>query len=258
MNTLVIKRYFNRNKYCLNVLLLPVFFFFSLSVHCTDIKTKDILIKKLETLTFFSANFEQNIIDATGEVLQQSFGKLSISKPNSLYWETFEPDELYIIADGTSVWFYNPWIDQVSIYPVSTAIAKTPLLLLTSKDMFLWQQYNVVVGKVTNEMRKNSETSFIISPIDNSSQIKSLTLYFTSSMNDEQLSQFTFLDATGQISQIKLNKFDAIHKPDPNIFTFSVPEGVTVEDFRKDKLEQSISIDSGNMTLNNKKQNVKG
>jgi len=223
-------------------------------------KIKILLMEKLEVLTFFSANFEQNIIDVSGEVLQQSFGKLSISKPNFLYWETFEPDELYIIADSKTVWFYNPWIEQASAYPLNTAIAKTPLLLLTSKDKSLWQQYTVVKGKLTQKMKDNSETSFVISPKDGNSQVKNLTLYFNSSKDRDVLTQFTFLDATGQISQIKLNNFDAIHKPKSSLFVFSAPDGVTIEDFRNDLPIENTHNENieGSNIQNSNVQNVKG
>ncbi len=245
-----------RNNYFIKktlfVFVLASLFFLNLNAYSADIANIDsgtaeqkiakaLLIKKLETLTFFSANFEQNIIDASGEVLQQSFGKLSISKPNFLYWETFEPDELYIIADSETVWFYNPWIEQASAYPLNTAIAKTPILLLTSKDMSLWHQYTVIKGEQTQGMIDKSETSFVILPKDKNNQVKSLTLYFTSLNDNETLSQFTFLDATGQVSQIKLNDLDVTHKPKSSLFNFSVPKGVTIEDFRNVQSIEKVS-----------------
>lgn len=196
---------------------------------------KSVLMAKLADLEFFSANFSQELLSDTGDVLENSRGKLAISKPNLANWHTTEPDELAIISDGQDVWFYNPWIEQVSAYSLSAAIAKTPILLLTSKDESLWQQYSV---SKNNEMQlkgfsDNKTESFVITANDTNSQIKSLTLVFN--INDEkyELSGFSFLDTTGQLSNIKLQNFDDKNEPASELFKFIVPEGVQVDDQRE-------------------------
>lgn len=208
--------------------------------------SKQLLRTKLAKLNFFSANFMQKVVSETGELLEQSSGKLAISKPNLANWHTLEPDELAIVSDGNDVWFYNPWIEQVSVYSLSAAIAKTPILLLTSKDESLWQQYTVTQENIPleNAVKENAsqmieansiDSSFIISAIDPNSQIKSLTLNFSTASEDKpisELSKFSFLDATGQVSHIELSNFDAQKVPDSNLFNFSVPEGVQIDDQR--------------------------
>ncbi|MBL4942008.1 MAG: outer membrane lipoprotein chaperone LolA [Colwellia sp.] len=201
-----------------------------------SVNAKTTLMAKLANLDHFSANFTQEVLSESGEVLEQSSGKLAISKPNLAHWQTLAPDELSIVSDGTDVWFYNPWIEQVSVYSLSAAIAKTPILLLTSKDETLWQQYHVTQQMVTKETvtktSQNTGDSFVITAKDTNSQIKSLTLYFYSNEKGGQLKQFSFLDATGQLSHIKLSDFDAQHAPKSSLFNFIVPAGVQVDDQR--------------------------
>lgn len=207
--------------------------------------SKKVLREKLADFSFFSANFTQKVVSEAGELLEESSGELAISKPNLANWHTLEPDELAIVSDGSDVWFYNPWIEQVSVYSLSAAIAKTPILLLTSKDESLWQQYTVTQENIPQEshtQEKNSQTkvsqldnNFVIKAIDPNSQIKSLTLTFSTITQEDQassLSQFSFLDATGQVSHIKLSNFDAQKVPDSSLFDFSVPEGVQIDDQR--------------------------
>jgi len=187
--------------------------------------SKKLLRAKLKNLNFFTADFTQEVVSELGELLEQSSGKLAISKPNLANWHTQEPDELAIVSDGRDVWFYNPWIEQVSVYSLSAAIAKTPILLLTSKDESLWQQYNV--SQLNN--------SFVISAKDPNSQIKNLTLVFSTNEKNtstSNLSQFSFLDATGQVSHIKLSNLDTHTIPNESLFTFTVPEGVQIDDQR--------------------------
>ena len=198
---------------------------------------KSVLMAKLANLHYFSANFSQEVFSDSGELLEQSSGKLAISKPNLAYWHTQLPDELSIVSDGNDVWFYNPWIEQVSVYALSAAIAKTPILLLTSKEQALWEQYNVAQQTVAKEVSSNNTViqathtdSFVITAKDSNSQIKSLTLVFDN--NDEQLKQFSFLDATGQLSNIKLTNFNSQKIPKASLFNFVVPEGVQLDDQR--------------------------
>ena len=194
-----------------------------------SLEAKSTLMAKLANLEYFSANFSQEVRSDAGEILETSSGKLAISKPNLANWHTIEPDELAIVSDGQDVWFYNPWIEQVSVYSLSAAIAKTPILLLTSKDETLWQQYTVT--KANKNTDKESE-SFVISAKDVHSQIKSLTLIFDLSNKKGNLQQFYFLDATGQLSHIKLTHFDDQNIPDASLFNFVVPEGVQIDDQR--------------------------
>ena len=195
---------------------------------------KNTLMAKLANLEHFSANFSQEVQSDSGEILEQSTGKLAISKPNLANWHTIEPDELAIVSDGQDVWFYNPWIEQVSVYSLSAAIAKTPILLLTSKDETLWQQYTVtkLIPSKENADKNSEDESFVISAIDVNSQIRSLTLIFDSSKENGNLKQFSFLDATGQLSHITLSDFDDQNEPEPSLFNFVVPEGVQIDDQR--------------------------
>lgn len=190
---------------------------------------KEHLMAKLSKLAFFSAEFSQNILDAQGEILQQGSGTIAINKPNLVNWKTITPDETLIVSDGNTLWFYDPFIEQASAYSLAKSIHNTPILLLTSDEPQLWQQYNVIEqqGVVENGLR------FVVMPKDENSQIKKLTLTFTDTENNgAQLSEFSFQDATGQISQISLSKFNSKTEPAETLFSFSLPEGVRLEDKR--------------------------
>ena len=46
------------------------------------------------------------------------------------------------------------------------------------------------------------------------------------------LSSISLMDATGQLSVIKLNNIDNTNRPAPDLFNFSLPEGVYLDDQR--------------------------
>jgi outer membrane lipoprotein carrier protein len=179
------------------------------------------LMLKLAQFDFFSANFTQKILSESGELLQQGSGTIAISKPNLVNWQTIEPDETSLISDGETIWSYDPFIEQASAYSLDNVIDNTPVLLLTTNDESLWEKYSV----------EQRDDEFIIKPLIQDSQIKSLRLRFSAS-DKMQLSEFSFKDATGQTSRIELSEFNAIDKPAATLFEFIVPEGVRLEDER--------------------------
>ena len=92
------------------------------------------LMHKLATLEFFSANFNQQVLDADGNELQNALGTLVVQKPNLVHWKTAEPDESLIVSDGLTLWFFDPFVEQVSAYLLEKALMNTPILLLTQKS----------------------------------------------------------------------------------------------------------------------------
>ena len=228
-------------SFALTSLLLPVLSFYQPMAYADQApvntiaspsptsKAKEHLMAKLGNLSFFSATFSQKILNRQGEILQQGNGNLAISKPNLVNWKTITPDATLIVSDGNTLWFYDPFIEQASAFSLAKSIHNTPILLLTSDEPKLWQEYNVIEQSdgVTYGWR------FVVMPKDTSSQIKKLTLSFNEiKAKGIQLSEFSFEDATGQISQISLTSFNSSVKPDASLFTFSLPEGVRLEDKR--------------------------
>jgi outer membrane lipoprotein carrier protein len=183
-----------------------------------SLAVKQKLRKKLDNVANFSSEFTQQVIDANGNTIQQSSGTLSLAKPNKINWHTIEPDESLIISDGKALWFFDPFIEQVTIYKLTSALANTPILLLTDNTDDSWQKYYVT---------QSNESSYVIHALDIDSQVKSLTLNFA----DNIISQVIIVDATGQTSTINLsNQNFALNSS--HLFNFTVPEGVTVDDQR--------------------------
>jgi outer membrane lipoprotein carrier protein len=176
---------------------------------------------KLGTIKFFSADFTQEVLDADGNVLKNASGTLAVKKPNLVHWNTAEPDESLIVSDGQTLWFLDPFVEQVSAFLIDKALMNTPILLLTSSDPELWQHYSV---------SSMNENNFLIHASDTNSQVKTLELRFKDNINE--LDSFTILDATGQLSTFKLSKLEQNISPDSALFNFIIPEGIELDDQR--------------------------
>ncbi|WP_426357815.1 outer membrane lipoprotein chaperone LolA [Pseudocolwellia sp. HL-MZ19] len=186
----------------------------------TSVEYKKELMEKLSHINQFSAVFEQEIIDNEGNILQTGGGDLAVKRPNLVHWNTTSPDESLIVSDGESIFLFDPFIEQVTAYKLDGAIANTPILLITSNDTALWEQYSV---------SRSSANNYVIHANDVNSRIKTLEINF----NDKsELSGFTFLDVTGQLSKVSLNNMNLSTNLDPSLFTFTIPEGAHLDDQR--------------------------
>lgn len=190
-----------------------------------DASSRRKLMAILSDISAFSAGFDQVIMDETGNTLQQLSGKITVSKPRLVNWHTLSPDETQIVSDGDTLWFFDPFIEQVTAYTLDTSVNNTPILLLSSNDEQLWQQYNIL---------ETQENEFEILSLDEHSQVKSLSISFTP-MHDSNawhINRFVILDASGQKGEIKLTDFSLTPLINESTFTFTVPDGVHLDDQR--------------------------
>jgi len=182
---------------------------------------KQILMARLAKFDHFSADFSQQVIDEEKNLLQQGAGKLAVQKPNLVYWQTEQPEESLIVSDGKTLWVFNPFIEQATAYPVDASVANTPILLLTSTDETLWQQYSI---------SQQGDDDYLIHANDENARVKTLELNFIT--DSAKLQSFSILDSTGQLSVFKLQNVSLIDEIAASKFTFVVPEGVYLDDQR--------------------------
>jgi outer membrane lipoprotein carrier protein len=180
------------------------------------INDKPALRGLLAKITTLQASFTQVVNDREGKPLQSSSGNLILQQPDRVYWQVLVPDETLLIANGERVFYVDEFVEQVSIFSQKDMVANNPLMLLTSSDDQVWEQFSVV----------QQNLAFVVTPINNEGQITQLTLRFI----QDELTQFTLLDNQGQVSQFTLNG-TVLNMPLPvNQFSYAIPEGFSVDD----------------------------
>lgn len=182
---------------------------------------KQTLIARLARLRGFQSDFTQRVTDDKGNELLIANGQIAVQKPNLVHWKTTTPDESLIVSDGETLWFYDPFIEEASAYRVDSSVANTPILLLTTDDKTLWQQYQVT---------QTNDNSFLVHANNNSSQVQTLELDFAD--KSHLLNSFTIFDVTGQLSKVILNNVTEPKVIDSKLFEFQLPEGVYLDDQR--------------------------
>lgn len=178
------------------------------------------LKQKLSALKTFSANFSQVVSDGEGEELQTATGKLYLSQPQKLYWESMEPNEMKLIADGETLWHVDPFVEQVVAIDQRQAAENHPIMLLAQPDSELWSQYLV---------KQLSQHQFQLTSLKPDSDFVSLDLLF----NGATLSGITILDKMDQSNQLTFNDIVQNREIDQGLFKFTLPEGFDLDDQRQ-------------------------
>ena len=177
------------------------------------------LQNRLNKVSVLSADFAQTVMSANGSNVQQGNGKLRIKRPNLFRMDTKSPQETQIIADGKTLWFYDPFVEQVTANWVKDAVNNTPFVLLTSNDKSHWAQYTV----------EQKDDRFVLKPKAKNSNIKQFDIRIDP---NGVLKGFGTIEKDGQSNQYILRNITN-QNLDGNLFKFTVPKGIELDDQRK-------------------------
>ncbi len=179
---------------------------------------KEELSERLSLNDGFSATFDQQVISPEGDIVMEGQGSVEIARPSLFRWETTLPDENLLVSDGKTLWYYSPFIEQVSIFWQEQAAEQTPFVLLTRNQESDWENYVVTQQDDRFTLAPKSESSnqgqFQID-IDEKGVVKGFNII----EQDGQRGLFVF-------ENVELNK------PKADRFTFVIPDGVEVDDQR--------------------------
>lgn len=173
---------------------------------------------RLAKITGLQANFNQRVLSPEGKEINQGAGTLALRRPNLFRWETKLPDETLLVADGKTLWYFDPFVEQVTAMWVSEATAQTPFVLLTSNDKNAWARYNIT----------QQGDNFTLSPKDGASATADFRVKVSKA---GKISEFAIIEQDGQQSQFSLDKVQ-YQLPAMSLFTFTPPAGVALDDQR--------------------------
>jgi outer membrane lipoprotein carrier protein len=82
-------------------------------------------------LATLQGDFDQQVIDANHQPVQQSQGHMWIKRPGRFRWDYHKPYEQQLVADGKKVWSWDADLEQATVQPASAVITSTPAMLLS-------------------------------------------------------------------------------------------------------------------------------
>lgn len=196
--------------------ILALALIFSASVMASP---KDILSERLSKTNGFSASFTQVVVSPDNEVVMEGEGQVEIARPSLFRWTTTMPDESVLVSDGKTLWYYSPFVEQVSIYWQEQATAQTPFVLLTRNKTSDWDNY--LVSQIGDK--------FTLTP----TELDSNQGQFQVDVDENGVIKgFNVIEQDGQQGQFVFNNYSS-EVPNKKIFSFSIPDGVEVDDQRE-------------------------
>ncbi len=189
---------------------------FSMSV-MADVRSE--LQQRLSKVNSLHAHFIQTVKDAQGKLIQEGKGELWLKQPDLFRWHMLEPDESILVSDGKTLWFYDPFVEQVTANWLNDAAKNTPLILITRNRAQDWNNYMIM--QVGNK--------FDLSP---RSSMKNLHPFSIVINTQGVIDSFITKEMDGQTSIYKLDK-NTTALVDNKAFIFTPPKGTTVDDQRR-------------------------
>ncbi|SEK92751.1 outer membrane lipoprotein carrier protein [Halomonas daqiaonensis] len=172
----------------------------------------------LEPLETYVADFEQQILDGSGQRLQEASGRMWLSRPGKFRWEVNAPYEQLVVSAGEEVTLYDPDLEQATVQALDQRVTHTPALLLSGSADELTGSYDV-----TRRQQGSSET-FILVPKDPDTLFEELRMTF----RGEALNLLQMTDSTGQRTAIEFDNVRMNQPVDDSHFNFEIPEGTDV------------------------------
>lgn len=178
------------------------------------------MIKSLESL---SADFDQRIVDRDDIVIQESKGHFKLARPNKIYWKTQPPYEQEIIGDGTTLWVYDPDLEQVTQHD-DGALLQGPMALFSESLDDISSRFDVSLE--TNEINGALNQKYALAPKQQTVEQGFAKLVFE--FQDDKLSKIEIHDKLRQVTTLALR--GVVNNPalPDQSFKFVPPAGVDV------------------------------
>ncbi|MDG6896156.1 outer membrane lipoprotein chaperone LolA [Volucribacter amazonae] len=177
------------------------------------------LQKRLNLVQNLTADYQQTVSSPEGKNVQQGSGKLQLKRPNLFRMESTSPQQTEMISDGKTLWFYDPFVEQVTANWVTDVVNNTPFVLLTSNDKNHWAAYAV----------EQQVDTFVLTPKAINSPLKQFSIRIDS---NGVLRNFSTIEQDGQSNLYTLRNISNQPLAD-KLFQFSPPKGVEFDDQRK-------------------------
>ena len=187
------------------------------------------LIKQLNAVQSLSADFSQTTSSSasknnkkgrpTPQHMNQTFtGHMKVARPGKFYWETLSPAKQTIVTTGTTVWIYDPDLQQAVKQSLDEQISNTPALLLSGNAQQIMQAYQITQPDA-------KKTYYTLTPKNNDGAFERLYISFGANNTPTTM---ILQDAMGQTTQVKFSNVKLNPNLSPSVFQFNPPKGTDI------------------------------
>jgi outer membrane lipoprotein carrier protein len=172
---------------------------------------------KLNAIRTMTANFNQ-VVKAKQKEVSSSSGSMAIQRPGHFRWQTEDPMEQLIVADGQNMWVYDPDLEQVTVKKQEKGLGGTAALFLSGYDDSVAKDFDV------QESSSGTVTTFDLKAKSSKENFQRIKLIFTK----DDLTALELYDQLGQVTSVKLVQIKSNPKLSVKLFQFKPPKGVDI------------------------------
>ncbi len=166
------------------------------------------------------AKFEQRVVDETGMTLDSASGTVYLSRPGKFRWNYNGEDSeqgQQLVADGKSIFLYDPDLEQVTQRSMVDAINQVPSLLLVQDGAALDTFFAISDIGLTDGL-----SWVALKPKSEDAAYQQLILGFDS----DALTVIQLIDGLGNETRLKLSQVVTNQSIAADRFKFDLPPGV--------------------------------
>ncbi|KPV40061.1 hypothetical protein AN478_07830 [Thiohalorhabdus denitrificans] len=167
------------------------------------------------------ADFSQEVAGPEGEVQERSQGEVWIERPDRFRWDYSEPYPQKIVADGETVQFYDPEMEQVTVRDFTQGLGHTPSSVLSGSGD-LSRQFEIREGG-----RKDGLAWVELIPRDRE-QAGFRSARVGLAADPVRLREFVFTDPFDNRTRLQFENIRVNPALDADLFNFQPPPGTDV------------------------------
>jgi outer membrane lipoprotein carrier protein len=171
----------------------------------------------LRTTQAARADFQQQVYDKTGKMVQESRGNFSFLRPGRFRWVYVKPPQL-IVGDGERVWIHDADLNQVTVRRASRVLGATPAALLAGASD-LDKAFELIDAGT-----KDGLEWLEARPRENESGFERIRL----GMSVSGVEAMELTDHFGQTTVLRFSNITRNPQFDAGTFRFTPPKGVDV------------------------------
>ena len=183
-----------------------------------------------EKVTDFKATFKQVVQRKHLPRPLKKQGSVYFKKPGMMRWDYAQPDRLYYISDGETLWSYQPEDKLVHKLRVKESELYSTLKFLFGQGD-VRSEFKVRLGEA-----QEGRVALVLTPKVNQSNYKTLTLHLDP--KTWEIRETVLIDPLDNVSRVTFidPSYDTLKAEG---FKFTPPKGVRVEDLQDMRGEQS-------------------
>ena len=189
-----------------------------------------LLLKKLEAIETFQANFSQRLVPDLGPSENVLQGKIAFTRqPQRFSWTVTQPFEQYVVLEDDELMVYEPDLKQVSYSSLDKNFQLPIAKLIIEQDETVLADYEVSYL----ESESGSGSRFTLIPIQTNAMFKHVRLFF----DKHRLEAIEVKDSFANVTEFNFSAIEINEPIEDDVFVVDIPSDTEVLRLNSDEDE---------------------